>query len=147
MKTLEITKEATEHEKQFCKDPSFYVWGDEHQHTATITVGDRTIKVFCDGEMRLNLWDSAEACQRRDEPQVIRYCDRLVSAGITTDKELSDAFDAGRIEWVNNAWFDLYAYGDDIEDGWLDCVHHDLDEAILQAAELIENNEFWKEVK
>jgi len=144
---LEITYEVSDSERQFCKDPAFYVWdANAHQHTATITMGDREIRVFCDGEMRINLWDSAEACKRGDDPQVIRYSDKLVRAGLDTDKKLSDAFDAGRIEWVNNAWFDLYAYGDDIEDGWLDCVHHDLDEAILQASELIEDDEFWKEI-
>ena len=87
MKTLQITTEATEHEKQFCKDPSFYVWGDGHQHTATVQLGDRIIRVFCDGEMRLNLWESAEACKRGDDPQIIRYCDQLVRAGLDTDKK------------------------------------------------------------
>jgi len=109
-------------------------------------MGDRAVRVFCDGEMRIHLWESKEARERGDDPQVIRYCDRLMEAGIDTDKKLSDAFDAGRVEWVNNAWFDLYAYGDDIEDGWLDCVLHDLDGAILQASEFVENDEFWKEV-
>lgn len=148
METITITRSTTEHEKMFCKDPAFYVWGAEgHQHTATVTFGLREIRVFCDGEMRINLWESKEARERGDAPEVIRYCDRLNEAGIDTDEKLSKADEDGRIEWVNNAWFDLYAYGEGIEDGWLDSVQFDLEEAILQASEFIENNDFWKEVK
>ena len=148
MKTLEIIREGTEHEKQFCNDSAFYTWTENHTLTATVVFGEREIRVFCDGEMRIHIWDSKEA--REINPHVydvIRYCDHLSSVGITTDEELRKADEAGRIEWINNSWFDLYAYGEGIEDGWLDAVSHDLNEAILQASELIESNEFWKEVK
>jgi len=145
--TLEITYEVWKRDISAKKDPAFYVWdADAHQHTASVIMGDRLIRVFCDGKMRINLWDSAEARERGDDPEVIRYSDQLVGAGLNTDKKLWKAVDAGRIEWDNNAWFDLYAYGDGIEDGWLNCVHHDLDEAILQASGLIKDDEFWKEI-
>ncbi len=148
MNTLEITREATEHEKKFCKDSAFYTWdASEHTHTATVTFGERTIRIFTDGEMRIHLWESKEARERGDSPEVIRYSDGLVENGIDTDTKLHQADHDERIEWINNSWFDLYAYGEGIEDGWLNSVQHDLDEAILQASALIEDDEFWKEVK
>lgn len=140
-----ITYEATDHERQYCKDPAFYVWGASgHEHVATVTMGDREIKVFCDGEMRIHVWESKEARERGDNCDVVRYCDRLVEAGIDTDEKLQKALEDERIEFWNNAWFDLYAGDDTVgEDGWLDCVHFDIDEAVLHASELIESDEVW----
>jgi hypothetical protein len=146
---ITVTYEATDHERQFCKDPAFYVWGaSAHEHVATVTMGDREIKVFCDGEMRLHVWASKEARIDNINPEVIRYCDRLVEAGIDTDEKLQKALDEERIEFDNNAWFDLYANDDMVGDaGWLDCVHFDLDEAVLQASELIESEELWSQTQ
>jgi len=143
-----ITYEATDEDRTHRQDPAFYVWdANAHQHIATVAMGDRTVRVFCDGEMRLNLWESKEARERGDDPQVIRYCDRLMEAGIDTDEKLVKADEAGRIEWINNAWFDLYAYGDDIEDGWLDNVDFELDGMVLYAAEIIEDDERWSQIR
>lgn len=144
---VKTSYEVTEKERQFCNDPAFYVWDAQaHQLVATITANDREIRVFCDGEMRLNLWESKEARERGDDPEVIRYCDRLMRAGIDTDEKLQEADDAGRIEWINNAWFDLYAYGDGITDGWLNCVDFDLASAVAGAEELITNDKTWAEI-
>lgn len=132
-----VKYETTDEQRQFCKDPAFYVWSN-HELVATIEHGEREIRVYCDGDMRLNLWDSAEACKRGDAPEVIRYCDRLVRTGIDTDKKLSDAFDEGRIEWVNNAWFDLY----DGDGEWLNVIHHDIDDAVSEAIDMIQSG--WR---
>ena len=52
----------------------------------------------------------------------------------------------GRIEWVNNSWFDLYATDHNVGDfGWLDCVCHSLTEAIWQATALLSEDELWNE--
>lgn len=129
-------------------DPAFYVWGaNAHELVATVKYGDREIRVFCDGEMRLHVWESKESRERGDSPEVVRYCDRLEGAGINSDEDIIKADEEGRLEWVNNAWFDLYAYGEGITDGWLDCVDHDLVSAVKGAEELITNDEFWGGVK
>ena len=141
---LTITRKQTPHEQQFCKDPAFYVWSN-HELVAEIEYKDRKISVYCDGEMRLRVWESKEARIDNSNLEVIRYSDRLVSAGIDTDDKLQKALDEERIEFDNNTWFDLYANDDTIgEGGWLDCVHYDIEEAILQASELITDEEWVK---
>ena len=95
--------------------------------------------------MRLHVWDSKEARIDNANYQVIRYSDRLAQAGIETDEQLQKAIDEERIEFDNNAWFDLYADDDTVGDqGWLNCVHFDIEEAILQASELIGDEEWAK---
>jgi len=95
--------------------------------------------------MRLHIGASKEARIDNINPEVIRYCDRLREAGIDTDVKLQKALDEERIEFDNNAWFDLYADDDTVGDqGWLDCVHFDVEEAILQASELIGDEEWAK---
>lgn len=129
-------------------DPAFYVWDAQaHELVATVKYDDREIRVYCDGEMRLHIWESKEARERGDSPEVVRYCDKLKENGINTDEDIIKADEEGRIEWINNAWFDLYAYGEGITDGWLDCVDFDLSSAVKGAEELITNDEFWGGVK
>ena len=111
MQDLIITREQTPHEREFCKDPAFYVWGN-HQLVAQVAYKDRKISVYCDGEMRLRVWASKEARIDNINPEVIRYCDRLVEADINTDEKLQKALQEERIEFDNNAWFDLYADDD-----------------------------------
>ena len=146
MQDLVITREQSPHEREFCKDPAFYVWdANAHQLVARVTYKDRTISVYCDGEMRLHVWDSKQARIDNANYQVIRYSDRLAQAGIETDEQLQKAIDEERIEFDNNAWFDLYADDDTVGDqGWLNCVHFDIEEAILQASELIGDEEWAK---
>ncbi len=142
MQDLIITREQTAHEREFCKDPAFYVWSN-HQLVAQVAYKDRKISVYCDGEMRLRVWASKEARIDNINPEVIRYCDRLRETDINTDAKLQKALEEERIEFDNNAWFDLYADDDTVGDqGWLDCVHFDVEEAILQASELI-GDENW----
>jgi hypothetical protein len=144
MQDLIITREQTAHEREFCKDPAFYVWGN-HQLVAQVAYKDRKISVYCDGEMRLRVWASKQARIDNINPEVIRYCDRLVEADINTDAKLQKALEEERIEIDNNAWFDLYADDDTVGDqGWLNCVHFDVEEAILQASELIGDEEWAK---
>lgn len=144
MQDLTITRKQTPHEQQFCKDPAFYVWSN-HELVAEVEYKDRKISVYCDGEMRLHVWQSKEARIDNANYEVIRYCDRLAEAGIDTDEKLQKALDEERIEFENNAWFDLYADDDTVGDaGWLNCVNFDIEEAILQASELITDEEWAK---
>jgi hypothetical protein len=92
------------------------------------------------------LWDSTESRDADREPhEIIRYAGDLIEVGIDTDKKLLEAEE--RAEWGNNAWFDLYAYGEGVGDTWLNCVHHDIVEAVEQAKGLINDDEVWNELE
>lgn len=129
------------------QDSAFYTWDAQaHQLVATIEYKEREIRVFCDGEMRIHLWESKEARERGDNHDVIRYADQLVKAGITNDEELAKAEMEDRLEWINNSWFDLYAYGDGIGDGWVNAVGHGVDDSVSQALEIILDDKMWAEI-
>jgi len=129
------------------RDPAFYVAdASAHELVATVTSDDRTICVYCDGEMRVHVWNTKKAREANEAPDhIVRYCGDFIDIGIDTDKKLVKNDE--RMEWGNNAWFDLYAYGEGIDDGWLNCVHHDLMEAVEQAKALINDHDTWKDLK
>jgi hypothetical protein len=116
-------------------DPAFYAWDSgNHQHVATVSLGKRSIDIFCDGEMRAEIYKDND---HKVHLGTVRYCDDLSDYGFLTDRDLEIAAD--RINWVNNAWFDLYSRDETEGDqGWLDCVGHNLEEMILWAGELLE---------
>ena len=147
METVVEYNLVTDEDLELRRDPAFYV-ADGHELVATIVKDDREIRVYCDGEMRAHVWSSKEARETDKEPHdIVRYAGDFIDIGINTDKKLYEADENGRMEWGNNAWFDLYACGEDIDDGWLDCVHHDLVEAVEHAQGLINDNELWKELE
>jgi len=131
------------------RDPAWYVSDPaHHEHIATVTKGDREVRVFRDGEMRIHIWASKESRDAGDAPEIVRYTDRLVGEGIETDEQLAKAHDEDRLEWHHNAWFDLYAYGAVSDEGggepvWLDCVQHDLPTAIGEANKALELDDLW----
>jgi len=132
--TATVTTEYEVELKPDQKDPAFYVWGyGGHELVATVRYGDREIRVYCDGEMRVHVWESKEAQERGDSPDIVRYCDDLAGVGITTDRDLDMLLGEERLEWVNNAWFDLY----DDNGVWLNCATTCLDDALKQARELL----------
>jgi hypothetical protein len=144
MQDLIITRAQTSLEQEFRKSPEFYAYSN-HEFVAQVQYKERKISVFCDGELRLRVWESKEARSNNSNPEIIRYSDRLVGAGIDTDEKLQKALDEERIEQDNNPWFDLYANDHSVGDqGWLNCVHFDVEEAILQASELITDGEWAK---
>lgn len=127
------------------RDPAWYVSEpSHHEHVATTTKGDREVRVFREGEMRIHIWDSKEARNAGAQPDIIRYTDRLVGAGIETDEQLAEAHDHDRLEWHMNAWFDLYAYVGTGEPVWLDCVQHDLPTAIGEAERALALDDIWE---
>jgi hypothetical protein len=93
----------------------FYCDGDSHAWVGTVYDGERSLHIYCDGEMRLydaaadsdgsRLWNSYE----------------LTSRGYDTDKKLDDAIDESRLVVHNNPWFSLY--DDDHELVNLDVFH------------------------
>lgn len=124
------------------KDPAFYVLdANEHVYITEVSNPDknRTVFVYCDGMMRLNLWESVEARNMGLDPSVIRYTDDLLSYGIDSDKKLEEA--EPRIEWINNAWFDLYS-----DDTWFDHVCHDIEDAVEIAKAYTIDDELWEAV-
>lgn len=149
MITTEYHLPIEDSNKKPMRDSAFFVGDYGHELVATVAdaTRDRTISVYCDGEMRIHLWETKEARDRGDAPEVIRYVDRLLEAGLTNDELLAKANEEERLEWVNNTWFDLYADApNDSELGWLNAVHHDIVEAVEQAQALINDEETWKEL-
>lgn len=139
MKSFVLDFDGTGEDLEKRTDPAFYVWDSTHNYVAKVSYKDKpSIHIYCDGEMRINVWDSVVARERDEEPHVVvRYSDQLVKAGVTDDAELYQATE--RMEWINNTWFDLYSedtsHGDD---GWLDCVTHSLGDAISSAMSVLQ---------
>jgi hypothetical protein len=71
------------------------------------------------------------------DDRVIRYTNDLIHAGITTDKKLYNAIDSQKLEFVNNAWFEVWMNDD--PDYFSEPIH-DLASAIEEARKL--NSDF-----
>lgn len=123
-------------------DSAWYTHQSSHDLVVTVSKGDREIDIFADGEMRVLVY---ERDHDPANPDIIRYCDRWKLHGITNDADIFQASEEGRIEWLNNSWFDLYATDQNVGDGgWLDCVEHSLTDAIEQATVLLSEDELWE---
>lgn len=117
------------------EDPAFYVW-DNHTHICTLSNGTATVHVYCDGEMRANVYENDDPNHFTDDFSIVRYCDRWKEYGINNDAQLFQAQENGRVEWVDSAWFDLYS-----DDEHLDCVSHTLTEAIQNAVSILDEQD------
>ncbi len=119
------------------QDPAWYVWDANcHQLVASVSKQDKTVHVYCDGEMRIHVWEDGSMKYKDSQYSVIRYCDQLEENGIKNDLDLIAA--EPRIDFLNNAWFDLY--GDFVDGEWFNCVNHSLDDAIAQAKAVIDDS-------
>lgn len=76
------------------------------------------------GEMRIKYKPNT------DDEQVIRYTDALEAIGVTNDGQLTEATDNETLEWIHNAWFEVWNKNDS---HWCSDPYHELDEAILYA--------------
>lgn len=144
--TTTTYESVTDEDLRLRRDPAWYVSDpSHHEHIATITEGNREVRVFREGEMRIHIWASRESRDAGEAPEIVRYTDRLVGEGFETDEQLAKAHDEDRLEWHMNAWFDLYAYGavKDDEPVWLDCVQHDLPTAIGEAVRALALDDLW----
>ena len=134
--TINITWEQPDERAEGREDSAWYTHSSAHDAVCTVSNGEREITIYADGEMRAIV----------DDDGTIRYCDQWSEHGITNDAEIFEASEDGRIEWVNNSWFDLYATDHNVGDfGWLDSVCHSLTEAIEQATVLLSEDELWNE--
>ena len=107
------------------QDSAFYTWGDS-QNVASLTYGEKEFLIVCVGEMRIHYKD-----------QVIRYCDDLINAGFTNDRELFKLEDKGG-EWVNNSWFEVL---DTTTNEYTMEVYHTVQDAIETVASWITEEE------
>jgi hypothetical protein len=114
----------------FAQDAVFY--GDGYggsQVIATVTKGERSIEIRCDGEIRYN----------HPEGWTVRNCDEWEDHEIFSDDDLS-ALPNEANEWVNNSWFDCY----NAKTGeHLDAVQHLIYDALGQAKALLDSDEYW----
>lgn len=104
-------------------DSAFHCWSGDWETLAIVTAGERKFVVGSNGEMRIHAPDN----------EVWRYTDDLLSAGIDTDKKLSEFSEANPDAWVNNNWFEFYEV--DGEDSWE--VHDTVEEAIEAVKEIL----------
>jgi hypothetical protein len=105
---------------------------------ATVKYEGFSVDVYCDGETRANLLDAPQG----STVSTLYHPSDFIDAGIDTDDALKMANEQELLDWVNNSWFDLYCYGEH-----LDCVEHEINEAIAKAKayvaqEWIEAEEF-----
>lgn len=108
------------------RDPVFYCDGYGHAHVLTVLDKEtgNEVRIYCDGEMRINLGD-----------YILRNSDDLTKHGILTEQDLEKV---GQDAWVNNPWFDMYLYTA-LEDGsHMNFVHFDaLEEGVPMAILLL----------
>ena len=136
--TINITWHQPDERSQGREDSAWYSHSaDHHDIVATVSNGERTVHIYSDGEQRAHLaYDPTDWSKGHE---VIRYCDQW--GDIKNDNDIYEASESGRLEWVNNSWFDLYAE----KRGWSDCVNHTLTDAIASATELLTDPEAWDE--
>lgn len=121
---------TTDNDRVTRQDAAFYVGYANPVAIVTDDAG-HSITVRCVGEMCLNVWQPGDP--NGVNPEYIRDAEGLIAAGVVDDMALLDAEE--RIEWINNAWFELFDSNDDFDD--LGDVFHDLDDAIGAAFETL----------
>lgn len=121
--TKDITVEYQHTANPEQTDSAFHCWSGDWETLAIVTAGERKFVVGSNGEMRIHAPDN----------EVWRYTDDLLSAGIDTDKKLSEFSEANPDAWVNNNWFEFYEV--DGEDSWE--VHDTIEEAIEAVKEIL----------
>ena len=137
--TTTITWHQPDERSEGREDSAWYTHSaDQHDLVASVSNGERTVYIYADGEMRAHLaYDPTDWSKGHE---VIRYCDQW--GDIKNDTDIFEASESGRLDWVNNSWFDLYNDNDFI--GYhLDSVQHTLSDAIESAHELLADDTAW----
>lgn len=111
------------------RSPEFYVDGSGHTLVASVSKGDNEIHIYCDGEMRYELFHNPDTAPYA----TVRTAADWEGTKITNDFMLQNLSGTPDCELVNNPWFDLY----DQDGEHLDFVGADIDEMILQAGILL----------
>jgi len=138
--TINITWHQPDERAEGREDATWYTHSaDHHDIVASVSNGERTVHIYADGEQRVHLAYNPRDWSEGHE--VIRYCDQWAQYDLKSDYEIFEATESGRLDWINNSWFDLYAD----EQGWSDCVQHTLTDAIASATELLADDGAWDE--
>jgi len=137
MKLISITWHQPDERTKGREDAVWYSYSaDHHDLVASVSDGNRTIHIYADGEVRAHIaYDHTDWSKGHE---VVRYCDQW--GDIKNDADIFEASESGRLEWINNSWFDLYA--DDAY--WSDCVQHTISDAIQSATEMLADGEAWE---
>ena len=139
--TINITWHQPDERSEGREDSAWYTHSaDQHDIVATVSNGEREINIYADGMMRAHIAYNPDNWNEGHE--VVRYCDQW--GDIKNDADIFEASESGRIEWINNSWFDLYTNDHNVgENGWLDSVCHTLTDAIQSATEILTDEEMW----
>lgn len=119
------------------------IWYANSNEIAFMSFKDREVEVFVDGDVRVGIFDKdgRELCDIRN-----RNVDDLEKCGVKDDKELNRLENEGLLIFDNNNWFSVYARKRggiewDTETGE---IHHNYDEALVGALELLKDEKFWR---
>lgn len=152
MTTINLSWAQPDERNEYRHDSCWYTYGQGHDLIVTVSRGDREIGVYADGEMDIRVFTQEDG--KFAEFGRIRYCEDLAEYGITTDPDLwglpyvddTDLQGPNKagffFRFDHNSWFDLYS-----ADGeHLDCVNHELGDAIGQATAIIDDDtdELWQ---
>jgi len=137
MKLISITWHQPDERSKGREDAVWYSYSaDHHDLVASVSNGNRTIHIYADGEVRAHIaYDHTDWSKGHE---VVRYCDQW--GDIKNDADIFEASESGRLEWINNSWFDLYAEGQ----GWWECASHTLTDAVRSATEMLADSEAWE---
>lgn len=102
MEEMDITETILDPDKS---DPAFYVWVGETESVWGIE--SNPFFVIRNGEMRFRFKDSY------GREVIVRYTNQLEDIEIETDSQLQEAEQLGKIETIDNAWFEVWAVGSD----------------------------------
>jgi hypothetical protein len=117
---LDFSNQSEDDDEDKCLDAAFYV--NESGAETVWSEDSKEAYVVRNGEMRIHYDD-----------KVLRYTTDLVEAGITTDAKLNQLTDKLRLEFINNAWFEVWVKND--PDYFSEPIH-DLASAIEEARKL-----------
>jgi hypothetical protein len=109
-------------------DAAFFRDGPATNLVATVTIGRKSVSVYCTGDMRVQNLDTDE--------RYVNAAD-LIAAGYTTDRELTAAEDRRDVEFIHNPWFEVVVDGED-----LDLIEHSYAGAVLLAEEVLTNPDY-----
>lgn len=101
-----------------------YFYRGASSYICTVKHEGFEVDIYCDGDMKV---------KNTKTEDVYRDGYDLVSAGFDSDEKLAKAFEEEVLEHDMNPWFDMYAFGEH-----LDNVHHEIDEILESACSFLQ---------
>lgn len=81
------------------EDAAFFTY--DHGSMLVWQTDDKLVRVYKNGEMRINYTEDS------GDVSVLRYVEDLDAKGLDTDEKLAAASDSGKVEWIDNPWFEV----------------------------------------